>query len=71
MAKRKKPVTLSASLRYALRHEVITNRRTAYELAEAAGVDRSVLSRFMSEKRTITLETADRLAGMLGLSLSR
>ena len=43
---------------------------SAYELAEASGVDRSVLSRFLAGKRTITLETADRLAEVLELKLT-
>jgi Helix-turn-helix len=33
--------------------------------SEEAGVDRSVLSRFVAGKRSITLETADRLAAVL------
>ena len=42
---------------------------SVYELARDAGVDRSVLSRFLAGKRTITLETADRLAVVLKLRL--
>jgi plasmid maintenance system antidote protein VapI len=42
---------------------------SAYELARDTGVDRSVLSRFLTGKRTITLETADRLAAVLKLRL--
>jgi plasmid maintenance system antidote protein VapI len=38
-------------------------------LARDAGGDRSVLSRFLAGKRTITLETADRLAAVLKLRL--
>jgi hypothetical protein len=40
------------------------------EPARDAGVDRSVLSRFLAGKRTITLETADRLARVLRLRLA-
>jgi transcriptional regulator with XRE-family HTH domain len=66
MAKRKKlPATLSEQLR-----ELIgAAGPSAYELARDAGVDRSVLSRFLTGKRTITLETADRLAAVLKLRL--
>jgi plasmid maintenance system antidote protein VapI len=42
---------------------------SVYELARDASVDRSVLSRFLAGKRTITLETADRLAAVLKLRL--
>jgi plasmid maintenance system antidote protein VapI len=42
-----------------------------YELARASGVDRSVLSRFVAGKRTITLEAADKLAEALRLRIAR
>ena len=71
MARRKRPPSLTVALRQALTNEVASSRCTAYELAERAGVDRSIVSRFMAGRRTITLETADRLAGMLGMQLSR
>jgi len=66
MAKRKKtPHSLSDQLR-----ELIAGAGpSTYELARDAGVDRSVLSRFLTGKRTITLETADRLAAVLKLRL--
>ncbi len=67
--KRKEPQSLSEQLREILRAE--TEEGSAYELARDAGVDRSVLSRFLAGERTITLETADRLAGRLGLSIER
>ena len=65
MARRRKvPASLSEQLR-----ELIAAGPSAYELARDAGVDRSVLSRFLAGKRTITLETADRLAKVLKLRL--
>jgi plasmid maintenance system antidote protein VapI len=66
MARRKKALTLSEEIRAA----ILKADLTAYELAQAAGVDRSVLSRFLAGKRTITLETADRLAEVLRLKLT-
>ena len=42
---------------------------TAYAVAKLAGVDPGVVARFMSGLRDIRLETADRLAGALGLRL--
>ena len=67
MARRKKPVT---SLSEQLRERIAAAGLSVYELARDAGVDRSVLSRFLAGKRTITLETADRLAVVLKLRLT-
>ena len=39
------------------------------QLAEETGVDDGVLSRFMRDERSITLETAEKLADYLGLEL--
>jgi transcriptional regulator with XRE-family HTH domain len=66
MAKRKK---LPASLSDQLRALIAGAGPSVYELARDAGVDRSVLSRFLAGKRTITLETADRLAAVLKLRI--
>jgi plasmid maintenance system antidote protein VapI len=67
MARRKKPIT---SLSEQLRERIAAAGPSVYELARDAGVDRSVLSRFLAGKRTITLETADRLARVLKLRLA-
>jgi transcriptional regulator with XRE-family HTH domain len=66
MARRKKAPT---SLSEQLRELIEAAGPSVYELARDAGVDRSVLSRFLAGKRTITLETADRLAAVLKLRL--
>jgi plasmid maintenance system antidote protein VapI len=66
MARRKKAPT---SLSDQLRDLIAGAGPSVYELARDAGVDRSVLSRFLAGKRTITLETADRLAKLLKLRL--
>ena len=63
--RRKAAKTISEQLREAIGKSSLS----AYELAEAAGVDRSVLSRFLNGKRSITLETFDRLAEVLKLRL--
>jgi transcriptional regulator with XRE-family HTH domain len=68
MARRKSPPSLSEQLRAILQEET-KDGSTVYELAQAVGVDRSVLSRFLAGKRTITLETADRLAAVLGFRI--
>jgi plasmid maintenance system antidote protein VapI len=69
MAKRKPPRTLSEQLREIIRAEMRDG--SVYELAKDAGVDRSVLSRFIAGKRTMTLETVDRLAELLKLQIER
>jgi transcriptional regulator with XRE-family HTH domain len=66
MARRRKP---PQSLSDQLRALIDAAGPSVYELARDAGVDRSVLSRFLAGKRTITLETADRLAKALKLRL--
>lgn len=71
MAKRKSAPTLSDQLREIIRAELKDGSGSVYELAKDAGVDRSVLSRFIAGKRTMTLETADRLAELLKLRIER
>lgn len=66
MAKRKKPATITEQLR-----ETLGKAESLYDLAEESGVDRAVISRFMTGKRTITLETLDKLAEVLKLRLVR
>jgi len=73
MAKRKPAATFSEQLREILKAETEgkDGSGSTYELAKDAGVDRSVLSRFIAGKRTMTLETADRLAELLKLRIER
>lgn len=71
MAKRKPAATFSEQLREIIRAELEDGSGTAYELAKDAGVDRSVLSRFIAGKRTMTLESADKLAELLKLRIER
>lgn len=66
MAKRKKLPTISEQLR-----DVLGREDSLYDLAREAGVDRGVISRFVNGKRTITLETLDKLAEVLKLRLVR
>ena len=57
--------SLSCQLR-----EIIESRGlTAYGAAKLAGVDPGVVQRFLTGRRDIRLETADRLAAALGLRL--
>jgi hypothetical protein len=67
MAKRKAP-SFSEQLREIIRAEIRDG--SAFELARDAGVDRSMLSRFLAGKRTINLTTVDRLADHLKLRIA-
>jgi transcriptional regulator with XRE-family HTH domain len=42
---------------------------TRYRIAKDTGVSESALSRFMAGKGNLNLDTLDRLAGVLGLTL--
>lgn len=54
----------------ALRKAITDSGLTPYALSKASGVSQAVLSRWLSGKRGITLDTADRLAAALGLTCS-
>jgi transcriptional regulator with XRE-family HTH domain len=59
------PRTISGQLRQVIDASVMTREA----LAQASGVDASVISRFMTSERTITLKTVDKLAAVLELRL--
>ena len=52
-----------------MRKAVKDSGLTRYTVAKRAGVDVSVLLRFVAGQRTITMQTAGRLADFLGLEL--
>lgn len=52
-----------------LRAAILDRGLTAYALGRDAGVDAGVIQRFLNEERDIRMETADRLAEVLGLRL--
>jgi hypothetical protein len=54
-----------------LRKAVADSGQSLYAVAKGSGVDYSVLLRFMAAERGMTLDTAAKLAGYLGLELSR
>jgi hypothetical protein len=64
------PLGPDSSLIAALRSALQTNEKSLYQISREAGVSRIVVSRFLSGERDIRLTTADRLARVLGLSLS-
>ncbi len=55
-----------------LRQVILTDEKSLYAIAKAAGVHYATLSRFMSSERPgITLQTAGRIAAVLGLELRK
>lgn len=63
--RRKKKKTLSDEVRRA----VMECGMTRYEIAKRSGIAQSVLSRFVTRERTITLGTLDRLADVVGVEV--
>src|SRR5690348_5480974 len=59
--------TLSGQLREAIRSSGLT----AYAIGLEAEVDPGVVQRFLTNRRDVRLETADRIAAVLGLQLVR
>lgn len=63
--KRKKKTDLGATIRRAIRDD----DRTPYGVGRDAGVDRSILVRFVNGDRSLTLGTASKICDVLGLEL--
>lgn len=59
------PSSLSKALREAIRN----SGKSVYQIAKAANVSQVVVSRFISGERDIRMQTADRLAEVLGLEI--
>ncbi|MGD8453296.1 MAG: helix-turn-helix transcriptional regulator [Phycisphaerae bacterium] len=51
----------------ALKMAILRDGRTQPAIADAAGIDKGQLSRFMRDQRTLTLSTADALCRGLGV----
>jgi DNA-binding Xre family transcriptional regulator len=54
-----------------LREAIADHAGSAYGLCQSAGVDQSSLARFRSRERSLSLDSVDRLCGVLGLKLVR
>jgi hypothetical protein len=65
----KKEVTLDTQLEKRL-HAAVCHYGNNYELGKTAGVPADVLSRFARKERNLRLDTAGRLARVLGLALT-
>jgi DNA-binding phage protein len=64
-SRRSSPGSLSSALREAIKG----SGQSVYQIAKAAGISQIVVSRFLSGERDIRMETADRLAAVLGLKV--
>jgi ribosome-binding protein aMBF1 (putative translation factor) len=61
--------TVSGSLSQGLRAAIQKSGRSVYQISKEANVSQIVISRFLSGERDIRMETADRLADILGLQI--
>ncbi len=62
-------MNVSDSLRAAVQ-AALAEGATRYQVGKGAGVDHTVLSRFLFEGRDVRVSTVDALAGYLGLELT-
>ncbi len=60
---------VSGSLSQGLRVAIQKSGRSVYQISKEANVSQIVISRFLSGERDIRMETADRLADVLGLKI--
>jgi hypothetical protein len=67
---RRKGETTRSSLSEQLRSIILARDVTAYALGQAAGVDRSVITRFLKREAGLSMENFDRIAAALGLRLA-
>ena len=58
-------------LERSLRDAIMSDGRTRYKLAKVSGVSEAQLSLFVRHIRTINMDTAGKLAKVLGLKLVR
>ena len=65
-----KPKPTRKTLADQIRERIAEGDYTAAAVGEAAGVSAPVVSRFLAGERDIRLETADMIAGALGLALA-
>jgi len=61
--------TMSKDLADTLKRAILKAKMSQYQLALQSGVPASVIYRFVTDERGITLTTASKLAGVLGLKL--
>jgi transcriptional regulator with XRE-family HTH domain len=53
-----------------LRRAILDSGQSRYGLSKATGVDQATLSKFLSGKRALSLNSVDKLLDVLGLTLT-
>ena len=67
MSKKSDPSDLATQLRAAFRE----SQMSRFELARRAGISYAIIHRFVAGERGITLASASKIAGVLGMALRR
>jgi len=62
-------MTAQTDIQEQLRRAILAGPMTRYRLAKITGVTEGVLSQFVRRNRSITMDTAAKLAAVLGLEL--
>ncbi len=60
---------IDPTLSETIRNKILSCGLSQYEIAKETGIDAGVLSRFVTGKRAIKIETAEKLCKALGLVL--
>lgn len=61
---------MSRSITHALKQAIVKSGQTHYRLAQQAGIRPQMIDYFMRGERSLKLETADKLASVLGLQMT-
>jgi DNA-binding Xre family transcriptional regulator len=54
-----------------LRKTILNSGKSCYQISAESGVDQGTLSRFMTGKRSIKLDTTEKLCHALGLTITK
>jgi plasmid maintenance system antidote protein VapI len=67
MAKQKSTATGNLPLSEVIRREIAARDLTPYSVAKASEVDPAGVTRFLKRERTLSLDSAERIAAALGI----
>jgi transcriptional regulator with XRE-family HTH domain len=57
------------TLSEALKKAILKSEMTQYQIAKEAGIDQGMITRFLSDERDLRLETASKIAEVVGAKL--
>ena len=60
---------MSKDIEKRLREAIIKSKMSRYRIAKESGIGEASLSLFVNQKRTLTLDSAAKIASVLGLEL--